>query len=134
MPNFSERRAYPCAMAYYKCPRCYSRNVYFQTEDRPTTYTHRSGKDRSYHTEWSADSVAYCKDCMVKADYIKEQIDVKNEWKAIRIFFSLLAVFLIFLNVLDKFFTIGVDNIATWLTVLMVAILIRVGVFFWRRA
>ena len=70
---------------------------------------------------------------MVKADYVKEQIDVKNEWKAIRIFFSLLAVFLTFLNLLDRFFVIGVDMIASLLMVLMVGILIRAGVYFWRR-
>lgn len=70
---------------------------------------------------------------MVRADYVKEQVDIKNEWKAIKIFFLLLAIFLIFMTLLDKFFEIGVDGIATLLFVLMIGILIKLGTYLWRR-
>jgi hypothetical protein len=70
---------------------------------------------------------------MVRADYIKEQVDVKREWKAIKIFFLLMAIFLVFMTLLDRFFEIGVDAMATILFFLMIGILIKFGTYLWRR-
>ena len=80
-------------MAYYKCPRCHSKDIYWGTEDRPTTYTHRvtqDGKVRDYHsTEWNEESVAFCRGCMVKAERILDQADLDRAakiWKGVKIF------------------------------------------------
>jgi hypothetical protein len=80
-------------MGYYVCPRCSSNDVYFNTESKPTSYR---GNDGQYQTEWQETSVAYCRACMVKADYVKVKADIDREWKIIGIGFSIfLALILI---------------------------------------
>ena len=74
-------------MAYYVCPRCYSKDVYWGSRNKPTTYG--VGNQRPY-TEWNETQVPLCRQCGEEADKVLDAGDhEKNRkiWSGVKVFF-----------------------------------------------